>query len=452
MTIPNSDRRFSSSGQMLRQIRNTARKTQQQTADMLKNHCGECGKEYFSLNARTVSRYETWSPLLLANDTSSTKDSQASQPSPHYLIHFGLAFELSKEKTNELLIRAMYDPEYAWQRHGPKDSAANGSDTVPTQTEELQNPAEEPGPATNSMPEKIVDETHPDSESERNRTQSNSPDDSNSPPAVAVGPEVQPIAFKSRWHRLIYWVRSWPYSDAPGETFPFGFYVLLLQCSMLFGGFVTGLDPYGLHRWLPHLTGSVALFALAFAIIFFISVAATVLFYLLSNRKGGARHVYPRALWRVIPPLVLVYAPLLLFSTIAVAIFCLGVFAVFGGMFMAIVAFRDEEFRISSSTVSSLRDTVRAQTLILGVMYVALISILHLILHFVPEAVAGVNESLFLGPAAIDFDSLGYGQEELIDRLRLGGLWTQLAMGVCLYGVGVYLLRTVYVLELENSR
>ena len=456
MTISNSNRESLDSDGMLQRIRNTAGSTQRETARKIKTHCVECKKTYKTLSSRTVGRYEKWLPPLRNSDT----HSETIRPSPHYVIHFALAFELSREKTNELLSWAGYDPEYAWQRHGTTDSPADGTETAQTRSDELPEPADElpdppaeqPEPAPISMPLTMVDDTNQDSESKRNLTQSDSSDDPDSPPAVAADQEFQPISVKSRLRRLIHWLRNWPYSDDPGETFPFGIYLLLLQCCMLFGGFVTGLDPYGLNRWLPGYTGSVWLFALSFAIIFLISVASTVLFYLLSNRKGGARHVLTRTVWRVIPPLVLAYIPLLLFSIIAVAIFCLVVFALFGGMFMAIVAFRDKEFRLSSSAVDSLRDTVRVQCLILGVMYVALMSVMHLGFHFAPETLSGVNESLLLGSAAIDFDSLGYGQAELIDRLRLGGLWTQLAMGVCLYGVGVYLLRTVHALELESSQ
>ncbi len=387
MVSHDTNRTQSGSENKLRWARDSVPLTRREFVRGLRTHCEECKAKYSSLSESAVRRRENWSPYLLSSNKS---DPESIRPDPHYLVHAGNFMGLrTMASLDDLLRWANYMPEVAWNNIGQAGIQVK----------------------------KVSIQSEP-------------------PPSV------------TDQEKALHWVTDWPYSDEPGEMFPFGISLLLLQSSMLLGGFVTGLDPFGLQRWLPHLTGSVALIGLAFAIIFFNSLAATILFYLLRNRKGGARHVFPRAIWRVFPPLFLAYTPIFVFTSIAVATFNLGVFAVFGAMFTAIVAFRDEEFRLPSWKIRSLITYVRTQVLIAAGAYVAIISIMYL----VPDLILGVDESVLLGPWMIDFNSLGYAGEELIERMRLGGLLAQIAMGMCLSGVTAYLLRTVYVLEPDNSR
>ena len=443
MAFRDSNLALSSSELRLQRLRESAGLTRQQLVDLLKTqtHCEECRSEYDTLSSRTVARRENWSPIFLESDSNHRQNTEASRPSAHYLVHLGNVVGLrSKTSIDELLVWAKYVPEAVWTNVGQDgielDEVPIESDQRPPQTVDA-----EPEMKLSELSERNLDKQPGESGATSSVGALATADDEGG----LENPSTKSEGFKN-W--ILHWVADWPYSDEPGETFPFGISLLLLQCSMLLGGFVTGLDPFGLQRWLPHLAGTATLIVLAFAIFVFISIVATLLFFLLRNRKGGARHVYPRAVWQVFPPLVLAYTPLLVFASIGSAVFNLGVFAVYGGMFTAIVAFRDAEFGFPSWKIRSLVNLVLASVLITATAYTAVVSIAYL----APNPIFGVHESLFLDSWMIEFDSLGYTEDELIERIRLGGLMSHIAAGMCLSGVAAYLLRTVYVLEPDDSR
>ena len=448
MAFSGSNRRLSGSEYLLLRVRESAGISQEELVRRLRDHCDKCAMEYATLNPRTVRRRENWSPEILGGSIDSRQDPEASRPPSTYLVHVGMACRSPEELTDELLGWAGYVPEVVRENMRRRGKGTNGSESVPTQAQRRLDLTEESQSPDNSGPMDSRDGTYSISAAEGGPSESGL-DDASADAATEMARRKEPQSAFLRWRkRIIYWVTDWPYSDEPGETFPFGVALLLLQSSLLLGGFVTGLDPLGLQRWLPNLTGSITLNLLAFGIFVFTSLIAMVLFYLLRSRECGARHVFSRAIWQVFPPLVLAYVPLLVFASIGVAIFSLGVFAVLGGMFTTIVAFRDAEFLLPPWKIRSLINLVLALVVVTAVTYIAVTSIVYL----VPNPVFGAGESLILGSWMIDFGSLGYPESELFQRNRFGVLLSQIAAGMCLAVVAAYLLRTVYVLEPENSQ
>ena len=234
---------------------------------------------------------------------------------------------------------------------------------------------------------------------------------------------------------------EWQFSDSPGETFPFGVSLFfILGCSTP-GVAVTRLDPFALHRWFPNITSTASLIVITLGLYLGLAIVATVIFHRLGNRKRGASTVYPRAIWRVFPPLVLVLVVLLVFAgSIMAATYYFVVLTLLGIAFAAIVAFRDKEFELDEKGKERLINHVWTATLIL----VAGCVLFTVTVQLNPDSILSVNDTLLLGTWDIDFEYLGYTEAEFLGKLRDSSFFSNIAMTVCLLGISLYALRTVY--------
>ena len=146
----------------------------------------------------------------------------------------------------------------------------------------------------------------------------------------------------------------WLFSDEPRQALPFGISLfILLNCALL-DALVIEMDPMGFHRLFPQSAGTkfpIALNLLAFLVL---AGGATALFYRQQNRQNTSRTVFPRAMWTVFPPVLLVYIPLFFTGSIGGVMFNLVVLSIFGGLFTAIVAFKDDELSLSQLRIHSL--------------------------------------------------------------------------------------------------
>ena len=182
---------------------------------------------------------------------------------------------------------------------------------------------------------------------------------------------------------------EWQFTDEPGETYPFGIGLFFLLGSSVLPAVYTGLDPFGFHRLLPRLAGTLIPSTLSLLTFLIMSLIAAILLYGLKRRKVSARTVYPRSLTTVFVPVTLVYVPLLVIGTIGGAIYNLIMLASFGAAFTMIVALRDEQFRLVDQ--ADRRDWSNRVWMLAVALIIVSVQVLNLFLEK-PELIPSPNE------------------------------------------------------------
>ena len=212
----------------------------------------------------------------------------------------------------------------------------------------------------------------------------------------------------------------------------------------------TRMDPYGFYAMgefantpFPYLLATLLNMVLAL-------IAGLMFDYLwrwqyLSNR--GFKNMYQRAAWTAFPPLLFVYVFSLFFCCLGMCIFLMLVFSIMGGTFMAILILRDNEIMFRSWEKKLLLQAAFGIILVLTAIGAASI----LILYLEPSPLA-IPDHTLVRSWEIDFSALGYSPDELLERYRIGAVWSSL--GTLIYMVivlGGCLLLTINRLGREDT-
>ena len=239
----------------------------------------------------------------------------------------------------------------------------------------------------------------------------------------------------------------WRRSNDIGEMlFVSVFFILntpLLQSTL------TGLDVYGFHAIagfagtpIPLLLTMVANLALA--------LAAAAIFSVCWERQlsnEGSSAPYERAVFTTLPSMLFVYVNTVIFSNTGSWIYFLIVLTVLSGALVSIIAFQDDEVRLSDWEARFLLRATLGVTVALVLLGVA-----GIVIGYLEPNLYSIGDHNLLHLWQINWDKLGYPQEEFVERLRLGYVWMMIAMiAYMTVIVGGYLLVTVYRCRPSNA-
>ena len=206
------------------------------------------------------------------------------------------------------------------------------------------------------------------------------------------------------------------------------------------------MDPFGFYALadfantpIPYLLGVVVNLMLAL-------IAGLMFDFLwrwqyLSDR--AARNPARRATLVAFPPLITVYAFSVVFCSSGAWIFFLFVFAIAGGTFAALLIMRDSEVKFNEWERRLLLQGAVALILVLTTLGGAAI----FTLYWEPSLMVLPDHTL-LRSWEIDFNALGYPPDELVERYRIGAVWSCLATMVFMILVlGGRLIVNIYRLD-----
>ena len=172
-----------------------------------------------------------------------------------------------------------------------------------------------------------------------------------------------------------------------------------------------------------------------------LSLAASVLFSVLwirqygSEERGGA---FSRAVWITLPPLLLAYASIMVFTNLGAWMYFMVVFGILFGAFTIIVALNEPGMALRNVDFV-LKAAIMVITLLVSFGVVAT-----LVTYLDPGIAITASELRIIPLKEISAEELGYTPDQGVEFLRLGTLWMSLANILYLVTVvGGYLLVTI---------
>ena len=213
---------------------------------------------------------------------------------------------------------------------------------------------------------------------------------------------------------------------------------------------LTRMDAYGLYS-LGGLAGTSIPFTLSLLLNLLMATLAGSMFVFLRRWQyscaAGARSVYSKAAWMVLPPIGLVYGVLLAFSNVGFWIVGLGLFTLVAGVFIALVVLRDRDVSVGEWDRKFLLSTAVAVTIVLSAL--GLVAIL--VTYAQPSSYAVTDQGLFYS-WNMDYEALGYSPEEYVERSRLAVTWASLTtVAYMVIVMGGKLIVTIYRLDVGVS-
>ena len=154
----------------------------------------------------------------------------------------------------------------------------------------------------------------------------------------------------------------------------------------------------------------------------------------------GAGRAYQRALWVVTPPLGFVYLWVLLMANYGAWVGCTLVLATIGGVLAMLIVLRDESVRLTEWDRRFLLWCCLVITIVLSAISTALG-----VAAYLQPNLWGLTGHTLFHSWAMDFAVLGYPEEELVTRFRLGYAWNSLSCAMYLIiALGGSLTTTIY--------
>ena len=240
-----------------------------------------------------------------------------------------------------------------------------------------------------------------------------------------------------------------PDRDAPLREFFWVSVFFLLSTPLLqFASIRT--DHYGFYT-VGNLSGTQMPYMLALLVNLVIASAAGLMFHVLwkwqYSGNSGDSSALRRAASVALPPLILVYAVVVVITNISVSIQLAILLPVLGAVFTALLVLRDPAFKPSERDRLFLLSTASVLAMIstaLGV--VAILSI-----YLSPDLPSVLPDHNQLRSWEIDFTGLGLTTEEALDRLNVGYLWHAIwLLAYMFFVVGGRLMASIY--RLDGSR
>ena len=222
--------------------------------------------------------------------------------------------------------------------------------------------------------------------------------------------------------------------------------VFFLLCTNLLQVPILRMDPFGFYA-IGGFAGTPFPYLLALIINLLLALIAGVAFDCLTrwqnSSSGRIKCAFGRASLISYSPLILLYTFTLLFCSVGSWIYFLSVFSILGAMFVAFLILQDEEVKFSQWQRRLLLQASVAATLI----YILLGGAGIITLYWQPSLMVLPDHTL-LRSWEIDFLSLGYAPDELIERYRIGAVWSSVAALVFMaMGLGGRLIVSTYRLE-----
>ena len=172
-----------------------------------------------------------------------------------------------------------------------------------------------------------------------------------------------------------------------------------------------------------------------------LSLAASVLFSVLwmrqygSEERGGA---FSRAVWITLPPILLAYASIMVFTNLGAWMYFMVVFGILFGAFTIIVALNEPGMALRNV------DFVLKTAIVVIPLLVSFGVVATLVTYLDPGIAITASELRIIPLKEISAEELGYTPEQGVEFLRLGTLWMSLANILYLVTVvGGYLLVTI---------
>ena len=201
--------------------------------------------------------------------------------------------------------------------------------------------------------------------------------------------------------------------------------VFFLLSSKLLQAPLIRMDPFGYYA-IGDFAATPIPYLLALLTSLLLALAAGLMFDFLWRRQMAEGvstvNMWPRTACTCFTPLLMVYAACLLLTGLGTWIYLLLVFSMLGGCFMALMVLRDDSVSFTRWERRLLLQAVLAVSVVLTAVGGALVVIMYLY----PSTLA-VPDHTLLRSWEIDFDALGYSRDELMDRYRIGAVWSSLA-------------------------
>ncbi len=211
------------------------------------------------------------------------------------------------------------------------------------------------------------------------------------------------------------------------------------------------MDHYGLYM-LGDVAGTHWPYTLALLVNLGVASSAGLMFYVLQarqvSRRGGGSRALGRAVSSVLPPVVLVYAVLVVISNESIWIQYAVLMPVLGGMFTTLLVLSDPSINPSQEDRQFLLWVTTAAAIVTGSMGMAAI----FAVYASPELPTILPDHNLLSSWEIDFSELGYTREEALDRLNVGYVWhATLTFAYMVFVLGGNLIARMYRLEGWNA-
>ena len=213
---------------------------------------------------------------------------------------------------------------------------------------------------------------------------------------------------------------------------------------------IVRMDPYGYYA-IGGWAGTPLPYLLALLTCLLMALAAGLIFDFLwrwqYSGTGGSGNICRRAVWTAFPPLGFVYVWNLVLGGLGTWIYLLAVFAILGGTFMVLLIMRDEKASFNQWERRLLLQAGVAVSIVLTAVGGAAVFIIYL----QPSMLVIPDHSL-LRSWEIDFAALGYSPVELMERYRIGAVWSTLAaINFMVLVLGGNLLVGIYRLDTDDS-
>ncbi len=209
-------------------------------------------------------------------------------------------------------------------------------------------------------------------------------------------------------------------------------------------------DHYGFYT-IGSLADTQVHYMLALLLNLLIASAAGLAFQLLWKRRysgaGDGASALRRAAFVVLPPVISVYAVVVVITNISVSIQLAVLLPVVAAVFTALLALRDPTFKPSDRDRLYLLSTASVLAIVSTALGIAAIMAIYLS----PDLPSVLPDHNLLRSWEIDFAELGFTQGEALGRLNIGYMWHAIwVLAYMVFVIGVRLIVSVY--RIDGSR
>ena len=212
-----------------------------------------------------------------------------------------------------------------------------------------------------------------------------------------------------------------------------------LNTSLLIGA-LTKADHFGFYTF-DAFTNTAMPFLLTMLANLGLSLAASVMFSVSWSRQygpEGGRSAFSRAVWITLPPLLFVYASIVVFTNLGAWIYFLMILGILFGAFSTIIALNEPGLALKDGGFI-LKAAVVVITLLSAFGVIGT-----LVAYLEPGIVITAAEFRIIPLGEVAPEALGYTDVQGVERLRLGILWMSLAtIAYLVTVVGGYLIATI---------
>ena len=214
----------------------------------------------------------------------------------------------------------------------------------------------------------------------------------------------------------------------------------------------TRVDHYNFHA-IGNLAGTQLPYMLALLLNLVIAAAAGLMFQLLWKRHysgdSDGSNVLKRAAYVALPPVISVYAVVVVITNISVSIQLAVLMPVLAAVFTALLVFRDPAFTISERDRQFLLWTTSVLAVISATLGIATMMAIYLS----PDLPRVLPDHNLLRSWEIDFAGLGLSPEQALDGLNLGYMWHAIwVFTFMFFVVGGRLIVSIYRIDADQRR